>query len=324
MGVVTVKGVAQMLVAEPTDGEAALKLAQLFRYGQQRQGLRMRLWMPPATSLRTESPWFGLAQPGVLQTRLHPAPAVLLLSDAADWRAAQAFYGERPDLPKIHLLHRADLRQWGHGAFGQPAIRVALGEAVAQALQRNPHIREPIQVMPLGLDPEDLPPAPLVKDGCLVLARDQPALGLALHQALQAQGIPATCELSPWPLCQWQQAMAAAEVVVVLASAQSPGLDLRRLAAMALGTVVVMDALPSGEGLCRDGENALIRLADVQELCLAVQQVLDDEPLRRRLLTGGRSTILRYRTARERLCFNELIDSLADHWSMARASHRGR
>ena len=320
----TVKGVAQMLVAEPTDGEAAFKLAQLFRYGQQRQGLRMRLWMPLATSLRTESPWFRLAKPGVLQTQLHPAPALLLLSDAADWRAAQAFYGDRPDLPKVHLLHRADLRQWGHGALGQPAIRVALGEAVAQALKDHPEIREPIAVMPLGMDPEDLPPAPVVKAGCLVLARDQPALGLALHQALQAQGIPTMCELSPWPLLQWQRALAAAEVVVVLSSVQAPGLDLRRLAAMALGTVVVMDEPSFDDGLCRDGENALIRLADGQELAKAVRQVQDDPGLRRRLIAGGRSTLLRYRTARERLCFNDLIDSLADHWSTARASHRGR
>ena len=88
-----------MLVAEPTDGEAAFKLAQLFRYGQQRQGLRMRLWMPPATSLRTESPWFRLAKPGVLQTQLHPAPALLVLSDAADWRAAHAEYPSDEPVP---------------------------------------------------------------------------------------------------------------------------------------------------------------------------------------------------------------------------------
>ena len=313
-----------MLVAEPTDGDAAFKLAQLFGYGQQRPGLQLRLWMPPATSLRTESPWFPLAKPGVLHTQLHPNPALLLLSDAADWRAAQAFYGDRPDLPKIHVLHGADLRQWGHGALGQPAVRVALGEAVAQALKGNPAIREPIQVMPLGLDPEDLPPAPVVKAGCLVLARDQPTLGLALHQALQAQGIPALCEVSPWPRWQWQRALAAAEVVVVLSPAQAhaPGLDLRRLAAMALGTVVVMDEPRFDDGLCRDGNNALIRLADGQELSRAVCQVLDDGTLRRRLLAGGRSTLLRYRTARERLCFNDLIDSLADHWSTARASHQ--
>ena len=113
-------------------------------------------------------------------------------------------------------------------------------------------------------------------------------------------------------------------MVVVLSPAQTPGLDLRRLAAMALGTVVVMDGPRFDDGLCRDGENALIRLADGQELARAVRQVLDDGHLRRRLLAGGRSTLLRYRTARERLCFNELIDSLADHWSTARASHRGR
>jgi hypothetical protein len=321
-GSLSLKGVAQMLVADPGVGSASHKLAQIFRYGQDQPHLRMRLWMPANTRLQPDSPWLPLAISGTLFSQPHLAPALLLISDAADWREAQRIYGQRPDLPKLHLLHGADLRQWGYGALAQPAVRVALGEAVAEGLRRSQRLREPLHVLPVCLDPETLPAPSLVKQGCLVLARRHPALGLAVQQGLLAEGISCRCELSPWPRHRWQQAMAEAAVVVQLASpGREPGLGVQQLAAMAMGAALVLDEPPLADGFLRDGYNALVRLADAVELTQSAVQLLRDGSLRDRLVQGGKATLLRHRCALERLRFQELLHQLPDHWSAARAAH---
>ena len=311
-----------MLVADPSVGGAAYKLAEIFRYGQQQPHLRMRLWLPPDTALPPESPWWPLATPGTLFSHPHPAPALLLLSDAADWRVANRVYGPRRDLPRIHLITGTDLRHWGHGALDQPAVRVALGESVAEGLRGLQRVREPLEVLPIGIDPDALPPAQPVKKGCLVLARDHPVLGLAVQQALAAQGVPCLCELSRWPEERWQRALARAAVVILIGSPDGvPSLGLRRLTAMAMGAALVLDERPFPDGLQRDGQNALVRLPDAAELAQAAVQLLGDAVLRDRLVQGGKALLLRHRSALERLRFQQLLEQIPHHWSAAQQSH---
>ena len=311
-----------MLVADPGLGSASHKLAQIVRYGQDQPHLRWRLWMPPSTRLPPDSPWQALAGSGLLFAQPHPAPALLVLSDAADWKEAKRIYGDRPDLPKLHLLHGVDLRHWGHGALNQPAVRVALGEAVAEGLRRSHRLREPLQVLPACLDLETLPPPSLLKQGCLVLGQDHPELGLAVQQGLLAAGFTCRCELSPWPLARWQQTMAEAAVVVHLASPDGiPDLGQRQLAAMALGAALVVDERPLADGLHRHGSNSLVCLADAAELIQAASGLLQDSAGRARLVQGGKAVLLRHRTALERLRFQELLDQLPSHWSAARSAH---
>jgi hypothetical protein len=316
-----------MLVASPGMGSPSRKLAQFFRYGQQVDGLRWQLWMPSSTRLDPASPWHGLARPGVLTTIPHPAPALLLLSDAADWQAAARLYGAAPQLPRLHLLWGADLRHWGHGARQQPAVRAALGSGVALALEQASVFREPIHALPMGLDPEDLPPSSLSKSQePVILARHQPALGLALQQALLQRGIRSRCELTPWPERQWHAAVAQASVAVVLSPPPGQaGLGLRRLAAMALGTALVCDEWRPDDGLCRDGRNARIRTANADDLAMAVAGLLEPSGYaeRDRLVEGGKATLLRHRTALERLRFQDLLEQLPEWWQQARACHPG-
>ena len=312
-----------MLVADPRSGGAAHKLTELIGHAQGFEQLKLRLWMPTDAALPAHSPWLRFAQPGTLFSAPHPAPACLLLSDAADWQAAQRIYGPRLDLPKLHLLHGASLRDWGHGASRSPAVRVSCGEAVAEALRQQGRFVEPLHTLPMGIDTQALPPVAPLKQGCLILARAQPELGLALQQAIAAQGYGVSCELSPWSVQRWQQALAEAAVVIVLPpGAGSPGLGLRRLAAMALGTALVVAERSSPDSFCRDGQNALVRLLDAAELSSAALQLLADVRLRERLVQAAKATLQRHRSALERQRFLELLHQLPEHWQAACRSHQ--
>ena len=212
-------GIAQVLVADPRSGGAAHKLTELIGHAQGFEQLKLRLWMPTDAALPAHSPWLRFAQPGTLFSAPHPAPACLLLSDAADWQAAQRIYGPRLDLPKLHLLHGASLRDWGHGAAVTPAVRVG-AEAVTERCASKVAV-EPLHTLPMGIDTQALPPVAPLKQGCLILAR-RSALGLALQQAIAAQGYGVSCGLSRGVVQRWQQALAEAAVVIVLPPGQAP------------------------------------------------------------------------------------------------------
>lgn len=314
-----------MVVAEPGDAGTALKLSQFFRYAADDGRRRAQIWMPSSAVLTADSPWRALLQRGWVKPQPHPQPGLLLLSDAADWQAAQRLYGDSPSLPRLQLIWGSDLRCWGHGALKRPAIRAALGSSVAAALPRQVRLLEPLHRLPLGLDPEDLPSAPSSnREGrVLILAGNRPALGLAVQQQLQGHGVTSRCELALWPMLQWQQALAEAELVVLLAPpVHQPSLGLRRLAAMALNTLLVCQAR-ADDDLCRDGRNALVCPEDPRALAEAALSLLEPAAsgLRRQLLDGARATLVRHRRALERLAFEQLLDQLADHWQQACRCH---
>lgn len=315
-----------MLAAEPSHGSSALKLSQLFRYAQADGQRRAQIWMPKQVALPPHSPWLPLLEEGWIRQQPHPNPALVLVSDAADWRAADRLYGTSTSRPRLQVFWGGDLRCWGHGALTRPAIRVALGEAVAQQLAAGQRLREPIHTLPMALDPEDLPaPGQATTDQeVLLLASTNATLGLALQQSLIRRGVRCRSELSPWPMPQWQSALAAARVVVVLAP--PPGeasFGLRRLAAMALRVPLVCEQQLLNDQLCRDGRNCLLRPSNPEALADAVISLLDPSGvgLRRQLVDGGLATLVRHRRARERLEFEQLLDQHQQHWHQALSCH---
>lgn len=320
------KGVIQMLAVNPEHGSTGLKLSQIFRYAGAEGQRQAQLWMPPNTRLPAESPWQPLLEEGFLRAKPHPNPALLLLSDAADWQAAQRLYRGSYKLPKLQLLWGIDLRCWGHNARRKPAIRVALGPAIGEALRNNSIFNEPIHILPVGLDSQDLP-APVLGERAeqvLVLASTNPKLGLSLQHNLRKRHIKCLCELTPWPLQRWMSALAEAAVAVVIApAAGEPSLGLHRLAAMALRTpLIVQEHLPN-DGLCSDGANSLVCSGDAVASAAAAEALLDtsNSELRTRLVDGGLATLVRHRRARERLEFDQLLDQLSQHWQEATGCH---
>lgn len=272
----------------------AWKLSQLFRDVWAEGQRRVQLWMPPGTRLSKDSPWQDSLELGLVQPEFHPMPALLLLSDAADWALARRVYGAS-QVPALHLLWGTDLRCWGHGALQQPAIRVALGPAVAEAWQGDPRLLEPVHTLPIGLDPETLllsrSPGQPRSQQVLVLAGENPGLGLAVQDALRARELQSCVELSPWPWQRWLHALSDAAVVVLVSPAlEQPQLALRHLAAMALQTPLVCDPFSGKDHLCREGTNALIRPADAEALAEAAASVLTNASLRRTLVDGTRDT----------------------------------
>jgi hypothetical protein len=314
-----------MIVAAPRSDGSALKLSQFFRVAASLAGVQAQIWLPDHVDLGDASPWLPLLNEGFVRRSVHPAPALLILSDAADWKASAQLYGSTSGFTRLHLLWGADLRCWGHGAQARPAVRLAMGEGVARALSTAQVFLESIHTLPIGLDPEDLPAPSLARSSAevLILAGRNPGLGLALQERLRQRAIQTRLECAPWPMQQWLTALRDAAAAVVLSPpAGEPRLGLRRLAAMALQTPLICDQ-SADEHLCRHQRNALITPADPAALAEAVQLLLEPAAasLKARLIDGGLATLVRHRRARERLEFLQVLENHGELMATARRCH---
>lgn len=255
----------------------------------------------------------------------HPAPSLLLLATAADFRVARRIYGRRHGIPRLHLLRGADLSHWGHRAREEPAVRVAIGEGVAGALRRQGIFREPVLTLPVGFDPAHLASSAADRGPePLLLAEPRPQLGKELEQALRQRGIASRLELFPSTPSRLERAIARAPVVVDLApptghaNPASPW-----LMAMALRTPLITIRIDPEHEICRNGRNALVCDADVQHLAEAVFSLLgsDAEALRVSLQDGARSTVAQHHPALQRLRFEQLLQDRSRHWQNACSAH---
>lgn len=312
-------GVIQWVTALPGETSADHKLAELFQILA--DALPCQLWMPANTSLGSSSPWNRSVCLSRLRASLHPTPRLVVYSSAADAHVLQRAYGQARTLRRLHLIASAHPESWSHGARSLPSIRVALGEPLAQGLGYSNLFLEPITALPLGISSEGLPPTvpQQQRQGpLLLLAEQDPGLGLAVQERLERQGQASQCEITPWPHQRWLEAMACAPAVLVLAGAQPrQAFCQRRLNAMALDTLLVVDPGGPEEGLCRDGSNALVRPGDAQELSRALLHLMDpgQRDLQQRLREGARRTLLLHRPALQQQRWLAMLQSeLSSLW----------
>ena len=318
----------QVIAAEPSHSTSAAIQVRLLQ-SLHSHGHPCQIWMPPHARVPELSPWHPLLKQGWVQTRLHPSPGVIVVCTAADWKQLRQHYGPQPSIPVLHLLFGCDGLHYGHGGAGSPAIRVCSSPELAATLQQQDLLREPLHSLPIGLNPADVPVPAADRDPkrVLLLARHRPDLGLLLQQKLEHAGLNCSAELEPWPQQRWLSAMAQASTVVNLNAANAtPTLGLRRLSSMVLQTLLISEHRSGIDALCRNGENALVRPADPDQLLQAVLSVHspNGKTLRRRLLDGGLSTALRHRATRQEMNFLDLFATIPELWMEAKASHRSK
>lgn len=311
-----------MVAANPAHGSSASKICHFFEYATENQACHAQIWMPAETHIPHHSPWFPLLQAGRIKKQPIFQPNLILLSDAADWHAASRIYGSKNLIPKLHLIGGNNLRYLGHQALNNPAIRVAMGNGIANLFEKLDIFKEPLHILPIGLDQEDLPTANQKTHNfeILILSDSNPSLGLAIQQNLERFGLSSACELSTWPTMKRQEAIAMAAVVVILAPAPGQAsLGLRRLTAMGYQTPIVCEEMHPDDKICKDGFNCLITSSNPASLAAAAASLVDPTniQLQRKLIDGGLATLVRHRRTRERLEFNQLLYSYKRHWQTA-------
>lgn len=332
------RGGMQMLVAEPTNKSSSFKLAHFFEYAhnyaQNNDGVNyVQVWMPHTSIINNNSPWKKILNDGWIKSKATSNPSLLILSSASDWKLAQYLYPKWKTIPKIHLINENNIRSLGHGAQQNPAIRIAVGNSVGLSMQNTKNLREEIQIIPLGIDPEEIELIASTQHNqrtqeVLILASRNPALGLAIRQKLGESGISCMIEIQEWTYEKWIKAMKNCAVVVILASKWlENAIEIQHLAAMATQKPLICNkTIYFKENICINHKNCLICDENADTMAKTIIELVNNKGERKihELIDGGLATLIRHRRAKEKLNFQSILANIEELWQAACRAHKNK
>lgn len=267
-----------------------------------------------ADSVSRDNPW-GESEAAGLVSDWRPDQCDALFMAGMDWVAWPHDREETPVVNLIQHVRHADKEADVNAFLGRRAIRICVSAAVTDALLAC-GVRGPVLTIDAALDVPPMEPADPAMRGAIVIgATKQPVLGAALAAALRASGARVTLLDAPLPRREYLQALARADIAVLLPHA-SEGFYLPALEAMALGCATVVPDCAGNRTYAQPDANVVMPDYTLDGLIGAVRR-LDDEAFRERVRDAGAATAARFGQLRERQAFHAVLDDLPALWAAA-------
>jgi hypothetical protein len=294
-----------------------LKVFHYFEHVRSSPSHQARIRFSPDSVWDSSNPWSGLRE-SVVGADESVVPDVQFLA-GTDWRSLDPEERAQSPVPIINLIQ--DFRPALDGALQQflpnRAIRICVSPELQEALEGIPSVDGPILTVPIGVDLEQLPPAPPIEErefDCVVIAIKEPALGGAIAERLGRAGHRVRLLDRLLPRAQLLEAMAGGRVSVHL-PAPVEGAYLPALESMALGTAVVCPDCVGNRSFCRDGDTCLVprrrKRAIIHSTQLALTASAEElQPM----LSSAHAETVRRGLPHERAAFLEILDRVEDLW----------
>ncbi|WP_034157026.1 glycosyltransferase family 4 protein [Sphingomonas sp. ERG5] len=296
-------------VRRPTGGN--IKVRDYFGHAAAHPGIDARIWFPSGSDHASNDIWAGLmperiAAPPDAPPDLNAFRFVCV--NGKDWSLL-------PDLPAatemIHFVQHpgylADplLRAY----LERPARRICTTQALAD--QIAPVANGPIHVVPIGMDPAFLAlRRPRKRHRITILGAKQHDFAALLAERLRTLGHAPLLLDGAWRPHADQAAIILATDILVALPIRAEGFYLPAIEGMAAGCVVICSDVTGNRGHCIAGRTCLQpEFGDLDAHVEAVRRALTDQPLRSRLLQGGRAMAARHSKAAERRAFHAVLDT---------------
>lgn len=265
-------------------------------------------------SVYAGNPWRESEAAGIVPDWCPGRYDALLLA-GMDWTAWRVDREGTPVLNLIQHVRHADPDADVNAFLARRAIRLCVSASVANALLAR-GVRGPVITIDAALDiPRNPPTRDALREGVVIGAIKQPALGAELAAALRELGKHVTLLDAPLPRAEYLAALALADIAVLLPN-PSEGFYLPALEAMALGCATVVPDCVGNRTYTQPDANSMVPEYTLEGLIAAVSR-LDDAPLRERLRDAGIATAARFSQARERQAFHAVLDDLPALWAAA-------
>jgi hypothetical protein len=277
-------------------------------------GWDARVYLTPQSLRDASNPW--LAVPERIEPTWQPERADVLFLAGLDWLALPPGR-QRDDQPIINLVQHvrhADPAQPLRAFLSRRALRICVSAPVADAISGTGELCGPVRVIEAALNLPERPGQPALRGGLFIDALKAPALGLALADALEQQGIAATLITERLARPEYLDRLAHAEIAVLLPH-PTEGFYLPALEAMALGCATVVPDCIGNRAYLEPGINALVPEPNPTALAEVVRQLTRDAELRARLITAGTATAARFSLSEERRRFHDLLAGLSELWA---------
>jgi glycosyltransferase involved in cell wall biosynthesis len=283
-----------------------LKVWHYFQHTLRSSRFTPRIHLTPG-STSTGNPWHGIDPPPLDDWR--PEEAGGLFVAGLDWEAVP----EATPLPVINLIQHvrhADPGDPRRRFLERPAMRICVGDEVAEAISSTGIVNGPIHVIPNGIDLENIPSAMDRDIDVLIAGLKKPALAAAIAARLEAAGVPALVSTALLPRAEFLERMSRARVVVTLPN-DTEGFFLPPLEAMAAGAIVVCPDCVGNRGFCRDGVTCLLPPSTTEAIVEAtLTAVRLDAAAGSALRTAAAREARRHGLESERSAFLRVLDAV--------------
>ena len=240
-----------------------------------------------------------------------PVPHDLLFLGGADWSIATELGLLRPEVPIMGFIQNtrhANLGSALRGWLGHFAIRVCVGEEVAQSILQTGEVNGPVRTITNGIESLDewrLCRSARTTD-ILVSGCKDPVLARTIGAQLANSGLCVEVLTDHCSRAEFLGKIQSAKVAVLIPQSQE-GAFLPSLEAMALDVAVVCPDTPGIHGYCRHNETALLTDRSAESLSEAARRLLADEELSSRMRSNGLAVAQYYTLERERAAFLPIL-----------------
>jgi hypothetical protein len=285
-----------------------LKFRHYFEHAERSTRFQPRIYISPRSIPEAAALWRGMATPPLESWR--PADAAAFFVAGEDWT-------EVPDpspVPVVNLIQHvrhADPGSPRWKALSRPAIRICVSREVADAIEATGRVNGPVHVIPVGLDPSELPTPARQRDRAAVIAGPKnPGFARAVHERLAAAGHESECVVDRMPRSDFLARIARAGVAITVPN-EREGFFLPALEAMALGAIAVCPDCIGNRSFCRDGETAFRPPYEVDAVVDAARSALSLPPPRAEAMRAAAAAEAhRHSIEAERSAFLRILDSL--------------
>lgn len=294
-----------------------LKVWDYFNHVLASPGFTPRVRFSPDSKWDPTNPWWD-AREYVVEPGRSVRPDVLFVA-GRDWHMLDRYQDAGEGIPVVnfvqHVRH-ADRNKAKFQYLSRKAVRICVGEEVAEALRATGITRGPLIVIPNGLDLGLLPESNGATPGIdlLIAALKQPRLGKRLERRLQRPGRRVEMLTKPLPRPEFLRRIQAASTTLFLPG-ETEGFYLPALEGMALGTLVVCPDCAGNRSFCLPGHNALRPDYMFEELVRAAETALAMPPDRALWIrTNARQIAESHDLLGERRAFFDVLDNLDELW----------
>lgn len=289
------------------------KVWDYFRHVDAHQNWKARIHFT-ADSVVEGNPWLDADEPG--QPEWQPAQAQALFLAGMDWQVHPRDLSDKPVINLIQGVRHADPALPLRDYLRRPAIRVCVGEPVADAIIGTGLVRGPVIVIDAGIDVGAGPPLAERRTDVFIAAQKQAGLGHALADRFHSAGIGVDC-VSHWlPRAEFLERMQQARIVIALPLARE-GFFLPGLEAMACGCALVMPDAIGNRAYAVHGYNALMPPLAVDDVFAAASRLLHEIDTMHALTAAGSRTAEAHDLPRERAALHRVLDNLGSLWAQA-------
>jgi glycosyltransferase involved in cell wall biosynthesis len=298
-----------------------LKVFDYFNHVLASREFTPRIEFGPGSSWDHTNPWWGATE-YVVDSGRFVYPDVFFVA-GYNWLMLDHHPQSGSGIPVVNLVQHVRHADPSDGRFeflSRRAIRICVGEEVAQALRDTGVTQGPLITIPIGLDLEKLP----VSDGAernvdvLISALKQPAIGSRLQRRLERSGRRVEVLSTLLPRSEYLGRIQQACTTVFLPN-RTEGFYIPAIEGMALGTLVVCPDCVGNRSFCLPGHNSFRPDYKVAELARATESALALTPDQaKQMRANARQTAERHDLLRERRAF---LDVLHDVYRLWRGTH---